>query len=368
MIQLLVINDDTLTTGLGMHCGADFEVSVADSPLAAFNSIIHINPDAIVMHTGNGFDHIQVLRRIRNMQASKYTPVLVVADDDAVVMLGTRTSDGKTDYRKAPMELEAICHWAMEKLDVSDEAGQKEVLVIDDDPVVLDLSRLYLGAKYKVTTINRSYDVLDRLATYKPDLILLDIAMPDIDGKELFKLIKEIPGCESIPILFQTGMAGINTVRECVKLGAAGFVIKPLQKPVLLERVEEALGGGEPKKKVYVFEDKDFIYQLINGFLKDSYEVIRGESVLNSNNRLEEINPDVIMIDLDSSAFILNHVRGTASQLSIPLVLLTKDLESDIVQKERMSPNTAIVQMPLNKEPVREAVTVMAQKKAALAK
>ena len=163
-------------------------------------------------------------------------------------------------------------------------------------------------------------------------------------------------------------MAGINTVRECVKLGAAGFVIKPLQKPVLLERVEEALGGGEPKKKVYVFEDKDFIYQLINGFLKDSYEVIRGESVLNSNNRLEEINPDVIMIDMDSSAFILNHVRGTASQLSIPLVLLTKDLESDIVQKERMSPNTAIVQMPLNKEPVREAVTVMAQKKAALAK
>ena len=102
--------------------------------------------------------------------------------------------------------------------------------------------------------------------------------------------------------------------------------------------------------------------------MKDSYEVIRGESVLNSNNRLEEINPDVIMIDLDSSAFILNHVRGTASQLSIPLVLLTKDLESDIVQKERMSPNTAIVQMPLNKEPVREAVTVMAQKKAALAK
>ena len=70
------------------------------------------------------------------------------------------------------MELEAICHWAMEKLDVSDEAGQKEVLVIDDDPVVLDLSRLYLGAKYKVTTINRSYDVLDRLATYKPDPIL----------------------------------------------------------------------------------------------------------------------------------------------------------------------------------------------------
>ena len=126
MIQLLVINDDKLTTGLGMHCGADFEVSVADSPLAAFNSIIHINPDAIVMHTGNGFDHIQVLRRIRNMQASKYTPVLVIAEDDAVVALGQRTSDGKTDYRKAPMDLEAICHWAMDKLDVSDESGQRK--------------------------------------------------------------------------------------------------------------------------------------------------------------------------------------------------------------------------------------------------
>ena len=363
MIQLLVINDSSLTTGLGMHCGADFEVSVADSPLAAFNSIIHINPDVIVMHTGNGFDHVQVLRRIRNMQASKYIPILVVASDEAVVELGKRTADDKTDYKMGPLDMEAVCHWATDKLNISDESGQKEVLVIDDDPVVLDLTRLYLGAKYKVTTMNRSYDVLDRLTTYKPDLILLDIAMPDIDGKELFKLIKEIPGCENIPILFQTGMAGINTVRECVKLGAAGFVIKPLQKPVLLERDDEALGAGT-RKTVYVFEEKDFIFQLINGFLKDTYNVIRGDSVVNSNNRLEEINPDVIMIDLDSSAFILNHVRGTANQLSIPIVLLTKDLDSEIVKREKQSPNTAFVQMPLNKEPVREAVTVMAQKKA----
>ncbi|MCR5828766.1 MAG: response regulator [Lachnospiraceae bacterium] len=364
MIQLLVINDDTLTTGTGMHCGADFEVSVADSPLAAFNSIIHINPDAIVLRTGNGFDHVQVLRRIRNMQASKNTPLLVLSKDEPVVTLGNKTADKNTEYKLEPCEWETICRWVTEKLDVSDEAGQKEILVVDDDPVILDLTRLYLGAKYKVTTMNRSYDVLDRLENYKPDLILLDIAMPEIDGKELFKMIKEIPGCEEIPILFQTGMAGINTVRECVKLGAAGFVIKPLQKPVLLERVEEVL-GTESKKKVYVFEEKDFIFQLINGFLKDNYEVLRGDSVLSSNNRLEEVNPDVLMIDIDSSAFILNHVRSTVNQLSIPLVLLTKDLESDIVKKERLSPNTAIVQMPLNKEPVREAVMIMAQKKAA---
>jgi len=367
MIQLLVINDDSLTNGTGMHCGADFEVSVADSPLEAFNNIIHVNPDAIVMRTGKGFDHVQVQRRIRNMQASKNTPLLVIAEEEAVVALGNKTADENTEYKQEPCDWETVCHWVTEKLDVSDEAGQKEILVIDDDPVVLDLTRLFLGAKYKVTTMNRSYDVLERLEQYKPDLILLDIAMPEIDGKELFKMIKEIPGCEEIPILFQTGMAGINTVRECVKLGASGFVIKPLQKPVLLERVEEAL-GMEAKKTVYVFEEKDFIFQLINGFLKDSYEIVRGDSVVNSNSRLEEVNPDVIVIDIDSSAFILNHVRSTVNQLSIPLVLLTKDLESDIVKRERISPNTAIVQMPLNKEPVREAVMVMAQKKAGAAR
>ncbi len=364
MIQLLVINDPTLTTGLGMHCGADFEVSVADSPLAAFNSIIHINPDAIVIHTGNGFDHVQVLKRIRNMQASRSAPVLVIADNEAIVKLGERTSDEITDYKLGPLDWEAICHWAIEKLEVSDEAGRKEILVIDDDPVVLDLTRLYLGAKYNVTTMNRSYDVLERLERYKPDLILLDIAMPEIDGKELFRLIKDIPGCESIPILFQTGMAGINTVRECVKLGAAGFVIKPLQKPVLLERVEEALSNStEARRTVYVFEEMDFTYSLINGFLKDSCDVVRGESVVSSNNHLEEVDPDVIVIDIDNSAFIRNHVRNTAAQLSIPIVLLSKNMDSDIVKKERLSSNTAIVQMPLNKDPFREAVMLMAQKK-----
>lgn len=363
MIQLLVINDNNFPSGSQTYNGVGFEVTISDSPLAAFNQIIHISPDAIVINTVNpGMDYLQVITRIRHMQASKSVPILIILEAGSESKYSAFLEDGMTEFRQKTVGASGVFEWVINRLKVPDTSGQKQIMVVDDDPVVLDLTKLYLGAKYRVVAMNKAVDVVPKLKTFKPDLILLDIAMPDIDGKVLFKQIREVEGCEEIPILFQTGMAGINTVRECVKLGATGFVLKPLQKPVILERVEECF-KTEDNKLIYVIEEYDFMYSLISGFLKDDYVIERGESVLQSLNHIEEVNPSAIILDLDNSAFILNRLREKTEELSIPMILLTANTNSDMALKERNNANAAIVPMPLNKETVREAVRVMIDKK-----
>lgn len=358
MIQLLIINDSSFTAGKQTVNGIDFEVKLCDSPLEAFNQIIHIIPDAIVINMENpGMDTIKVFKRIRNMQASKEVPVLMFVELERELEYRQYTMDGNTNYFTLPITQYETFDWVVKKLGVTQPGKQKSIMVVDDDPVVLDLTELYLGAKYKVDPVQSGELALQKLRSYRPDLILLDIAMPDMDGKELYKAIREIKDCQDIPILFQTGMAGVNTVRECVKLGAAGFVVKPIQKSVLHDRIDECLRARRgQKKKLYVFEDFDFMFSLIAGFAKDDYEVLRGESVLQSLNHLEEAKPDIMLIDLDNSSFIMNRAREKSNEMHIPIVLMTRDMNSLIVQKEKLKLNTSFVQLPLQRESLLEVL------------
>lgn len=360
MIQLLVINDKSFAAGIQRINDFEFEITVSESPLHAFNSIIHISPDAIALNMVNkDMDGRQVLQRIRNMQASKEVPILLfINEEDEPEFREKYDKDSKTDFLIAPVSTYETLDWAAKAIGAAHAEQKKTVMVVDDDPVVLDLMKLYLGAKYKVIALNSADEALAKLSMCIPDIIMLDIAMPDMDGKELYRAIRAVPDCENIPILFQTGMAGINTVRECVKLGAAGFVIKPIQKPVLIERIEETLNPPEQQdtRGVYVFEEFDFLYTLINGYLKDEFEVKRGESVLQSLNHLVDFNPRCIIIDFDNSAYILNRIREKSEELKIPIVLLSRDTMSKPVLDEMNKRNTYISQLPLSKESLIETI------------
>lgn len=358
MIQLLIINDNSFTSGRQTVNGIDFDVKLCSSPLEAFNRIIHIIPDAIVINMEQpDMDAVKVYKRIRNMQASREVPVLMFVDLEKEAEYKPLTEDRNTDYFTLPVTQYETFDWVVKKLGVTQPGKQKKVLVVDDDAVVLELTELYLGAKYKVFTANSPSVALDTVRSEHPDIILLDIAMPERDGKELYKDIRAIPECKDTPILFQTGMAGVNTVRECVKLGAAGFVVKPIQKSVLLDRLAECITGNhKTKKKLYVFEDFDFMFSLIQGFAKDDFEVMRGESVLQSLNHVEEVKPDIMLIDLDNSSFIMNRAREKSKEMHIPIVLMTRDMNSLLVQKEKQRLNTSFVKLPLQKDSLLEVL------------
>ena len=127
----------------------------------------------------------------------------------------------------------AICEIA------NDKSGRKHILVVDDDPLILKLIRAYLQDDYKVSVVNSGKIAIDFLLKYKPDLILLDYLMPLYNGATVLKIIQSKPNTKDIPVFFLTGKTDIDTVAECLAFHPAGYIVKPVAKAALLERLRK---------------------------------------------------------------------------------------------------------------------------------
>ena len=122
-----------------------------------------------------------------------------------------------------------------------DEPNRRHILVIDDDVNMLKTLRLYLQDAYKVTVINSGKAAVDFLLKYTPDLILLDYMMPMFNGTAVFKIIKSREATKNIPVYFLTGQTDKATVMECLALKPAGYIVKPVAKDALLDKMAKAL-------------------------------------------------------------------------------------------------------------------------------
>ena len=119
----------------------------------------------------------------------------------------------------------------------------KKILVIEDDASVRTLLSKSLRAKgYEVETCDDGLDGLTRLETTKPDLIIVDIMMPRLDGMTFVKAIKGNQATQPIPIIFLTANNDPKTMIAGINLGAKHYVTKPFQLDDLLGKVKKAIG------------------------------------------------------------------------------------------------------------------------------
>ena len=116
------------------------------------------------------------------------------------------------------------------------------VLVVDDTPDNLSLMSGLLKDEYKVKVANNGEKALKiAQSDNPPDLILLDIMMPGMDGYEVCQRLKGDPQTNSIPVIFLTGHADVATAVDAVKRGAFDFCEKPFSDNALVDRIEQAL-------------------------------------------------------------------------------------------------------------------------------
>lgn len=121
-----------------------------------------------------------------------------------------------------------------------DMSHRKHILIIDDDVNMLKMLRYYLQDTYKVTVVNSGKVAADFLLKYTPDLILLDYMMPMFNGAAVLKIIKSREATKDIPVYFLTGQTDKTTVMECLSLNPAGYIVKPVAKEALLDKIAEA--------------------------------------------------------------------------------------------------------------------------------
>jgi len=116
------------------------------------------------------------------------------------------------------------------------------ILVVDDiyDNILL-LNTVLSRAKYKVISATRGAEALEKINITNPDLILLDVMMPDIDGFEVLRRIKEDPEHRNIPVVMLTALHNDDDAIEADNIGAADYITKPFKTDELLERVNRQI-------------------------------------------------------------------------------------------------------------------------------
>jgi len=124
----------------------------------------------------------------------------------------------------------------------------QKVLAIDDVEMNATLIASVVGTLCDVQTATSSQQGLDMALQYQPDLILLDVLMPDMDGFEVFRRLKNTPRTAHIPVIFITGVADKNAEELGLNMGAADFIAKPFRSAVLLARVRNHLESAQQKQ------------------------------------------------------------------------------------------------------------------------
>jgi len=118
----------------------------------------------------------------------------------------------------------------------------KKVLVVDDDPNVgLLISAVLKKHNYTVTALSDSGEVMAFLRENKPDIILLDLRMPGIDGYALCKHVREAPDTRDIPIIILSGVSETEAKVTTIELGADDFITKPFDVRELRARVNRLI-------------------------------------------------------------------------------------------------------------------------------
>ena len=117
----------------------------------------------------------------------------------------------------------------------------KHILVVDDVPSNLKFAEQLLDGKFKLIFAVSGAQALKYLRKNVPDLILLDINMPEMDGYETIQNIKEIPGAVKIPVIFLTSESDNSSEIKCFQLGAVDFIRKPFVTEIMLSRISTQL-------------------------------------------------------------------------------------------------------------------------------
>ena len=118
------------------------------------------------------------------------------------------------------------------------EEDRKTVFLVDDDITNLTIGYYALADFYNVFTINSGAALLKMLERRTPDMILLDVEMPEMDGYETIKRVKSNPATADIPVIFLTAQSAVEYEFEGLSLGAIDYILKPFSPPLLRKRIE----------------------------------------------------------------------------------------------------------------------------------
>ena len=123
----------------------------------------------------------------------------------------------------------------------AETVDQPRLLIVDDAPQNLRLLNGLLRGNYRVSVAVSGREALELATARPPDLILLDVSMPEMDGFEVCRRLKAAPATREIPVIFVTGLTEEEGRSRGIEAGAADFIVKPIDPNVLQAKITACL-------------------------------------------------------------------------------------------------------------------------------
>lgn len=133
----------------------------------------------------------------------------------------------------------------------------KKILVVDDDEGSRELLSVSLGNQnYEVLTAKDAKEAQELLNQNVPDLVLVDIMMPGMNGMELCRWMKAQPKFKEVPIIQISALADIGTIQDAIEVGIMAFVTKPIDFEMLNQKINLAFTRSQRRKEIAAKENK----------------------------------------------------------------------------------------------------------------
>ena len=120
----------------------------------------------------------------------------------------------------------------------ADSGEMNRILVVDDEPSNIQIVAGILQEDYIVSAATSGAKALELAANQRPELILLDMVMPEMDGLEVCRALKANPDTAEVPVIFVTGMTDPENEEKGLQAGAVDYIFKPVSPPVVRARVK----------------------------------------------------------------------------------------------------------------------------------
>jgi DNA-binding response OmpR family regulator len=137
----------------------------------------------------------------------------------------------------------------------SDADDRPTILVIDDNLVICTLLRAHLEPEYRVIEAHDGAEGYALARSILPDLVLTDVMMPEVDGFELCRQIKEDPDVDHVPVAFLTARADLEDKVEGYEEGADAYITKPFEPEALIARIESLIATRQTLRESFEAED-----------------------------------------------------------------------------------------------------------------
>jgi len=233
--QILVVDTDAdLTQQLQAESATwGFQIKIAADLIEARSQLQCSQIDAVLLDlTVSGFTLLQELA-----EQLPQLPVIVFTRQDSLDDRLTVSRLGARQFLHKPATVEQIFQ-AIARVLPRDRSSDAKVLIVDDDLAVLaGLSAMLTPWGLEVATLSEPQEFWQRLTTIAPDLVLLDLEMPQVNGLELCQVVRQDTQWGDLPILVVTAHTDADSLQQAFAAGADDFITKPVLGPELVTRI-----------------------------------------------------------------------------------------------------------------------------------